>query len=80
MAAMDKNPLDFGPYLPYFLPLYSSNTLLGMDAATVHKIRPKRRILLMRFLARALLCPVYQLEWFEEQMKREPTSVLVVVA
>ena len=65
MAAMDRNPVEFASYLPYFLPLYSNNALLTMDAAAVHRIRPKRRILLMQFLARALLCPVYQTEWLD---------------
>lgn len=80
MAAMDRSPVEFAAYLPYFLPLYSSNALLAMDTATVHRIRPKRRILLMRFLARALLCPVYQLDWFEMQMAGMPQQPRVAMS
>ena len=74
MAAMDRNPVEFASYLPYFLPLYSNNALLTMDAAAVHRIRPKRRILLMQFLARALLCPVYQTEWLDAHAAGEAQS------
>lgn len=68
LAAMDRNPVDFAAYLPHFLPLYGENALFAMDAATVHSVRSKRRVLLIRFLARAMLCPVYQSSWLREQL------------
>lgn len=69
MAAMDRTPTEFALYLPHFVPLYSDNTLLLADVATVHRMRAKRRVLLMRFLARALLCPVYQVDWLKAQFE-----------
>ncbi len=60
MAALDRDPLDFAQYLPFFLTLYVNDSLLAMDAVTVHRIRAKRRVLVTRFLARALLCPYYR--------------------
>ncbi|KAK9829330.1 hypothetical protein WJX72_005222 [[Myrmecia] bisecta] len=66
MAALDKNPVEFAGYLGFFLPLYGNNALVAMDAKAVHRIRPKRRVLLTRFLARALLCPYYRPGWLEK--------------
>ena len=63
MTALDRNPLDFAACLPHFLKLYCETALVSMDAATVHSIRAKRRVLLTRFLARALLSPFYRHEW-----------------
>lgn len=63
MTALDRNPLDFAACLPHFLKLYCDTALVSMDAATVHSIRAKRRVLLTRFLARALLSPFYRQEW-----------------
>ena len=59
MAAMDKNPIAFAAFLPHFLRQYCNAALARMDAGTVHHMRSKRRVLLTRFLARALLCPHY---------------------
>lgn len=36
------------------------SALIGLDAATVRAMRPKRRVLLVRFIAKALLCPFYR--------------------
>ncbi|KAK9865409.1 hypothetical protein WJX84_004910 [Apatococcus fuscideae] len=63
MTALDRNPLDFAACIPHFLTLYCDTALVTMDAATVHSIRAKRRVLLTRFLARALLSPFYRQEW-----------------
>lgn len=60
MAALDRDPLDFAQYLPFFLTLYVNDSLLAMDAVTVHRVRAKRRVLITRFLARTLLCPYYR--------------------
>lgn len=47
-------------YVPYFLKLFVDAALLQLDAATLRAMRPKRRVLLVRFLAKALLCPYYR--------------------
>jgi hypothetical protein len=47
-------------YVPYFLKLFVDAALLQLDAATLRGMRPKRRVLLVRFLAKALLCPDYR--------------------
>jgi hypothetical protein len=51
--------------VPYFLKLFVDAALLQLDAATLRGMRPKRRVLLVRFLAKALLCPYYRwaLRW-----------------
>ena len=49
-------------YVPYFLKLFVDAALLQLDAATLRAMRPKRRVLLVRFLAKALLCPYYRCE------------------
>ena len=59
MAALDKNTTAFAAYVPFFLSLYTNNALLSLDAGQVHRMRYKRRVLVTRFLARVLLCPVY---------------------
>jgi hypothetical protein len=46
--------------VPYFLKLFVDAALLQLDAATLRAMRPKRRVLLVRFLAKALLCPYYR--------------------
>ena len=40
-----------------------------MDAGALRRVRGKTRVLLTRFLARALLCPVYTREWLEARPK-----------
>jgi hypothetical protein len=50
----------FAEYVPYFLKLFVDAALLQLDAATLRAMRPKRRVLLVRFLAKALLCPYYR--------------------
>ena len=74
MAALDRSPLEFAAYLPFFLELYCTNALVGMDAVAVHRIRAKRRVLLTRFLARALLCPYYRPEWTNQDLSGEGVS------
>lgn len=64
-AHMAACPLPFGPLLPHFLGLFVGNALVAADADTLRAMRPKRRVLLVRFIAKALLCPYYRAEWLE---------------
>lgn len=50
--------LPRGLALPAMWPAQSA--LVGLDAATVRAMRPKRRVLLIRFIAKALLSPFYR--------------------
>jgi hypothetical protein len=43
--------------------LFVGGALLSADAVAVHRMRPKRRVLLVRFIAKALLSPYYRSEW-----------------
>lgn len=43
----------------------AQSSLIGLDAATVRAMRPKRRVLLVRFISKALLNPFYRQEWVE---------------
>lgn len=47
-------------YMPYFLKLFVDAALLQLDAPSLRGMRPKRRVLLVRFLAKAMLCPYYR--------------------
>lgn len=64
-AHMAACPLPFGPLLPHFLGLFVGSALVAADAETLRAMRPKRRVLLVRFIAKALLCPYYRAEWLE---------------
>ena len=64
-AHMAACPLPFGPLLPHFLKLFVGSALVALDAATLRAMRPKRRVWLVRFIAKALLCPYYRAEWLE---------------
>lgn len=57
------------------------SALIGLDAATVRAMRPKRRVLLVRFISKALLNPYYRQEWVESPLPRESgTGLLRAVA
>ena len=58
--AQDKHAAEFASYLPHFLALFSNSALLAMDAQTVRRMRPKRRILLTKFLAQACMQKLYR--------------------
>ena len=58
--AQDKHAVEFASYLPHFLVLFSNSALLAMDAQTVRRMRPKRRILLTKFLAQACMQKLYR--------------------
>lgn len=64
-AHMSACPLPFGALLPHFLKLFVGSALVALDAATLRAMRPKRRVWLVRFIAKALLCPYYRSEWLE---------------
>ncbi len=40
-----------------------------MDGAALRAVRGKTRVLLTRFLARALLCPIYSQDWLDSRPK-----------
>lgn len=75
-AAMDKNTLDFAPYLPTFMDLYLKAALLSVNARVVQKARAKRRVLLVRFLTAALLSNYYSTKWAKNQRERKPHPLL----
>lgn len=63
---MARFPLASPPRVP--LP---QSALIGLDAATVRAMRPKRRVLLVRFISKALLTPFYRQEWVEAPVPGE---------
>jgi len=70
LIAMDRHTVSFAQHIPAWASLCVNTALLGMDSAAVHSIRPKSRVLLTRFVARAMLQPFYREETTaeEEQM------------
>jgi hypothetical protein len=60
LVAMDRHTLAFACHLSAWATLAVDTGLLGIDAAAVHHIRAKSRVLFTRFLARALLQPLYK--------------------
>ena len=48
---------------------YGHTAIIAMDAAALRRVRGKTRVLLTRFLARALLCPVFSQEWVDHRPK-----------
>lgn len=67
IVAMDKFPIIFARHMPAWIPLTINTALFEMDAASVHHIRPKSRVLLTRFVARALLQPLYRPEYVQRR-------------
>lgn len=65
IAHLDNFPLPFAELVPFFLNLFVDTALVRLDAQTLRSMRPKRRVLLVRFIAKALLCPYYRPEWLE---------------
>jgi len=59
LLASNKFPIKFAPHLPSWIAFCVNTALFGMDAAAVHHIRPKSRVFLIRFVARALLQSYY---------------------
>lgn len=51
---------------------YGHTAIIAMDAAALRRVRSKTRVLLTRFLARALLCPIFSQEWIDNRSKGAP--------
>ena len=67
LVAMDRHTIPFAPHVPAWASLCVNTALLGMDSAAVHGIRAKSRVLLTRFVARAMLQPLYRRETATEE-------------
>ena len=67
LVAMDRHTVAFAVHVPAWASLCVNTALLGMDSAAVHGIRPKSRVLLTRFVARAMLQPFYRQESAREE-------------
>ncbi len=63
--------LPFASPLIAFSPPPPQSALIGLNAATVRAMRPKRRVLLVRFISKALLTPFYRQEWVEAPVPGE---------
>ena len=72
LVSMDRHTLAFAPHVPAWATLCANTALLGMDAAAVHGIRPKSRVLLTRFVARAMLQPMYSRDSPEDEASMLP--------
>eukprot|EP00884_Botryococcus_braunii_P020366 jgi/Botrbrau1/7012/Bobra.0165s0041.1 len=69
LAAEEKHTVDFARYLPPFVDLYHNAALLAMDARMVQRARPKRRVVLVRFLSAALGNTYYGTNWARTQRR-----------
>ncbi len=69
-----RHVLSFAAFLPAFLTLYGHAALSAMSAAELQRVRPKTRVLLVRFISRALLCPVYSQAWLDSRTSEGPTD------
>jgi hypothetical protein len=67
LATLDRHPLHFAAFLPAFLRLYGHAALMAMSASSLQRMRAKTRVLLTRFISRALLCPMYTRPWLDAQ-------------
>lgn len=77
---LDNTPVPFAKFLPHFLDLYIDAAVLGTDAAGLRSMRAKRRVLMVRFIAKAMLCPYYRSEWLAAPLpahQDERTKALV---
>lgn len=63
ISVLQYYPVPFAAMVPIFLNLFVENALIALDAATVRAMRAKRRVLMVRFIAKTLLCPFYRSEW-----------------
>ena len=78
LVSMDRHTIAFASHVPAWANLCVGMALLGMDANAVHSIRPKSRMLLTRFVARALIQPLYRIHSVggDEDMSEAMYSVL----
>ena len=54
---------------PHVCARYGHTAIIAMDAGALRRVRGKTRVLLTRFLARALLCPIFSQEWVDRRLK-----------
>ncbi len=52
LAFLDNHPAPFSQYVAHFLALYVDGALVAADAAALRGMRAKRRVLLVRFIAK----------------------------
>lgn len=60
LYSMDRHTLAFAPQLPQWLNLCVNASILAVDSDLIHSIRAKSRVLVVRFVARALLQPFFR--------------------
>ncbi|KAL4857828.1 Importin-11 [Chlorella vulgaris] len=65
LVTMDRHTFQFAAHLPPLMSLCINAALLAMDASLVHHIRPKARVVLVRFCARALLQQLYRRDFVD---------------
>lgn len=81
LVSMERHTVAFAKHVPGWALSCVDTALVGMDAAAVHGIRAKARILLTRFVARAMLQPMYRREYDElSRMEGQSLSVLPIAA
>lgn len=67
-VAMDRHTVGFAQHIAAWVGLCVNTVLLGlMDSSTIHGIRAKSRMILTRFVARAMLQPLYQQDTSAEE-------------
>lgn len=69
LVSMDRHTVSFAVHIPQWANLCVETALLRMNATEVHNIRSKSRILLTRFVARALIQPLYRFEAIEKEQE-----------
>ncbi|KAL4518028.1 hypothetical protein Ndes2526A_g01512 [Nannochloris sp. 'desiccata'] len=67
LIAMDRHTVAFAQHIPAWASVCINTALLRMNSEAVHSIRPKTRVLLTRFVARAMLQPFYREEAATEE-------------
>jgi hypothetical protein len=76
LVSMERHTVAFAKHVPRWAMSCVDTALVGMDAAAVHGIRAKARILLTRFVARAMLQPMYRREYGVGEVDGRAVSVL----
>lgn len=80
LVSMERHTVAFAKHVPRWAMSCVDTALVGMDAAAVHGIRSKARILLTRFVARAMLQPMYRREYGVGEVDGRAVSILPSVA
>uniref|UniRef100_A0A7S3VSI4 Importin N-terminal domain-containing protein n=1 Tax=Dunaliella tertiolecta TaxID=3047 RepID=A0A7S3VSI4_DUNTE len=63
IAYLDNYAIPFAGFVAPFLTLFVNGALISLSAEEVRNMRPKFRVILVRFIAKALLNPYYRPEW-----------------